>query len=208
MYKINMHSDSTNVPTGDFMKMKKETGLCHKLWFKVMLYIISVALIVFYLVVMWWGIHPKVGTEYRMYYLTHELSDWPGYGNLTYEFGTKEICTKLKDRNGKNVPYKVCQRKGQGWQKEPYEGSVNIGGTSSIYYIPNEQASKAEYKIDINAFTGDGKVSVYANDKFIGEFNQQGQYTFAIEMINKDELLQIKFVADNCEFRLWSTQIN
>ena len=38
----------------------------------------AVILACFYLLVLWWGKNPDVGLEYRMYYLTHELSDWPG----------------------------------------------------------------------------------------------------------------------------------
>ena len=68
---------------------------------RVLLYTACAVLVVFYILVLWWGKNPKVGTEYRMYYLTHELTDWPGYGNLKYTFGTKEICTEHKDRNGK-----------------------------------------------------------------------------------------------------------
>ena len=83
---------------------------------RVLLYAACGVLVVFYILVLWWGKNPKVGTEYRMYYLTHELTDWPGYGNLKYTFGTKEICTEHKDRNGKEQS-NVCSRKGQGWQK-------------------------------------------------------------------------------------------
>ena len=49
---------------------------------RVLLYTACAVLVVFYILVLWWGKNPKVGTEYRMYYLTHELTDWPGYGNL------------------------------------------------------------------------------------------------------------------------------
>ena len=55
----------------------------------------AVILACFYLLVLWWGKNPDVGLEYRMYYLTHELSDWPGYGKLSYEPGTTEYCTTL-----------------------------------------------------------------------------------------------------------------
>ena len=77
---------------------------------RVLLYTACAVLVVFYILVLWWGKNPKVGTEYRMYYLTHELTDWPGYGNLKYTFGTKEICTEHKDRNGKEQS-NVCSRK-------------------------------------------------------------------------------------------------
>ena len=61
---------------------------------RILLYIICAVLVVFYIMVLWWGKNPKVGIEYRMYYLTHELTDWPGYGNLKYKYETKEIITE------------------------------------------------------------------------------------------------------------------
>ena len=102
---------------------------------RVLLYAACAVLVVFYILVLWWGKNPKVGTEYRMYYLTHELTDWPGYGNLKYTFGTKEICTEHKDRNGKEQS-NVCSRKGQGWQKSKrYEGTKNTDKDSYIYSL-------------------------------------------------------------------------
>ena len=68
----------------------------------------AVILACFYLLVLWWGKNPDVGLEYRMYYLTHELSDWPGYGKLSYEPGTTEYCTTLKDKDGNERSINVC----------------------------------------------------------------------------------------------------
>ena len=69
---------------------------------RVLLYTACAVLVVFYILVLWWGKNPKVGTEYRMYYLTHELTDWPGYGNLKYTFGTKEYVQNIKTVMVKN----------------------------------------------------------------------------------------------------------
>lgn len=101
---------------------------------RVLLYTACAVLVVFYILVLWWGKNPKVGTEYRMYYLTHELTDWPGYGNLKYTFGTKEICTEHKDRNGKEQS-NVCSRKGQGWQKTKRYEERRIQTKIHIYTI-------------------------------------------------------------------------
>ena len=96
----------------------------------VLLYMVCVVLVVFYITVLWWGKNPKVGTEYRMYYLTHELTDWPGYGKLSYSYGTTEYCTEHKDRNGNELS-NVCSRKGQGWQKSKrYDGTKNTANDS------------------------------------------------------------------------------
>lgn len=190
--------------------MKKEEKTVRKgsLSVKILLYAISAMLIMLYLVVLWWGQHPKVGIEYRMYYLTHELSDWPGYGKLSYQLGTKEYCTSLKDRNGTEVAYKVCQRKGQGWKKEQYEGSENNSTESFIYYLPKSSKAQAVYEFQVNSFEGTEAVAVYADDKQIGTFDSSGSFRFTIDEVTENELLTIKFVSDKSVFCLWSTQIS
>lgn len=174
---------------------------------KILFYAGAVILAAFYLCVLWWGQNPKVGLEYRMYYITHELSDWPGYGKLSYVPGTIEYCTKLKNRNGEEVSYRVCQRKGQGWKEEQYEGSKNSGQEAYVYYVLSEPLEHAEYVCKINEFTGTGMVTVYCNDKKAGTFQHSGVFTFDIGELNKEELVTIRFEAQDCEFSLWSTMI-
>ena len=156
---------------------------------RVLLYTACAVLVVFYILVLWWGKNPKVGTEYRMYYLTHELTDWPGYGNLKYTFGTKEICTEHKDRNGKEQS-NVCSRKGQGWQKtKRYEGTKNTDKDSYIY-------------------VGDKGIEVYVNDKLIGNIDSKGTTKLKIGYVSGDELLTVKFHADNAEYTLYSISLD
>lgn len=174
----------------------------------ILLYALCVLLVVFYLLVFWWGKNPQVGMEYRMYYLTHELSDWPGYGNLAYDFGTVEYCTELKDRENRPVTYKVCQRKGQGWKEEQYDGSVNAGRESFIYYRMNTQKQNPILRINIKTFSGEGDVSVYAGDQLIGTFDKAGDYQYQMDKVEQNELLTIRFVAEGCTFNLWSIEIN
>ena len=80
----------------------------------------AVILACFYLLVLWWGKNPDVGLEYRMYYLTHELSDWPGYGKLSYEQGTTEYCTTLKDKDGNE--YQCMPPQGKRLEGRPVRG--------------------------------------------------------------------------------------
>ena len=40
---------------------------------KIVLYSASIILVLFYIIVMWWGITPKVGIEYKMYYITQNF---------------------------------------------------------------------------------------------------------------------------------------
>ena len=205
--------------------MNKNRGRFIAFW------LVAVLLAGFYLTMLICGKMPDVGIEYRMYYLTHELSDWPGYGNLSYELGTEEICTSLKTKDNKDfTDGKVCQRKGQGFLPKQYEGSESTGEASYIYYIPTEGADTAVFQFEINGFTeggnGNGSVKVYVEKKKIedsqstessqdidgfqeiGIFNGEGSYSMDIGSIAKDELLTIKFVTDNCSFRIWKCSVN
>lgn len=186
------------------MNKNKDTNVSGRLWTKIVLYAVCVLFVVFYLLVFWWGKHPNVGIEYKMFYLTNELSDWPGYGNLVYQTGTEEICTGLKDRNGKEVSYQVCRRKGQGWKKEQYEGSVNSGPNSWIYYLMKENEDNAVLALNINGYSGENEVKVYANDELIGSFDREGEFLYHVTKVKKDELLTIKFDAGDATFSLWS----
>lgn len=205
--------------------MNKNRGRFIAFW------LVAVLLAGFYLTMLICGKMPDVGIEYRMYYLTHELSDWPGYGNLSYELGTEEICTSLKTKDNKDFTGgKVCQRKGQGFLPKQYEGSESTGEASYIYYIPTEGADTATFQFEINGFTegekGSGSVKVYVEKKGIedsqntessqdidgfqeiGTFNGEGSYSMDIGSIAKDELLTIKFVTDDCSFRIWKCSVN
>ena len=98
---------------------------------RVAVYAICAALVVFYCLVLWWGFNPNVGIEYRMYYLTHELSDWPGYGNLEYTYGTKEICIERNEKTLSEIAISntsevICARKGQGFAKANADGVEKV----------------------------------------------------------------------------------
>ncbi len=212
---------------GELMSNNKENSLLGKKWFKIFIYVITALLAIFYIVVLWWGKNPDVGIEYKMYYITHELSDWPGFGKLSYNLGDKEICTGLKDRNGKDVDYKVCRRKGKGWDSEQYEGSVSNGKESYLYYVPKLQENddivyNVDYTIEVKDFSinedikndksnqqdsNKKDVTVYINDNEVGTFDKAGTYTFKAGTIKNSELVTIKFVTNNCTFTLWSTTL-
>lgn len=224
------------------MNNKSRTGLKNTV-----IYIICVVLAAFYIWVLWVGQNPNVCIEYKMYYITNELSDWPGYNRLSYKLGTVEYASRyyksayfitdslLKRANkasgvkmGRIVSvdakpfvtavgtkaysqsadeglqstlyYRLCKRKGQGWQKN-INGSCKIKDKEAyIYYVPVESCSRGSFNIAINSYDGIGTVSIYANDMFLGTITGMGYYSFNINNISKDELLTIKFIADECEF--------
>ncbi len=170
--------------------------------------LLSIILAAFYLSVLWLGKHPNVGMEYKMYYITHELSDWPGYGGLSYANGTKQLCIGLKNRKGEFITEPVCRTKGTGWSKEQYEGSVNNKDTAYIYYVPKQQNSQSAYHIEVTDFQGNEPVEVYVNDTKVGNFTTAGSYDFQTESITADELTVVKFVTKGSVFTLYSAQLD
>lgn len=175
---------------------------------RVAVYAICAALVVFYCLVLWWGFNPNVGIEYRMYYLTHELSDWPGYGNLKYTYGTKEICIErnektLSDIAISNTSEVICARKGQGFAKAKSDGVMPDEDKSYIYYFPSESADMAVFTVELKGFQGDG-VSVYADDKLIGNISSDGTHSFQVGNTKENQLLTIRFDNNGSTYTLYS----
>lgn len=178
----------------------------------ILLYVACSVLVVFYILVLWWGKNPDVGIEYRMYYLTHELTDWPGYGKLSYRYGTTEYCTEYKDRNGNELD-NVCSRKGQGWQKSKrYEGTKNTAEDSYIYYIPEKSSDNVWLVCDITEYNETGGaaegITVYVNDELIGSIDKAGKTELKIGQVEGDELLTVKFKSDNMTYTLYSISLD
>ena len=211
---------------GGLMSINNKKNLLDKKCFKILIYVVTALLAIFYVVVLWWGENPDVGIEYKMYYITHALSDWPGFEKLSYNLGDKEICTGLKDRNGSDVAYKVCRRKGKGWESEQYDGSVSNGSEAYLYYVPELQENvdtvyNVDYTIEVKDFSineasknnksnqdnSKEVVTVYINDNVVGTFDKAGTYTFKADTVKNGELVTIKFVTNNCTFTLWSTTL-
>ncbi len=185
-------------------KGSKGTGSFIK---NVILYIVCAVFVVFYLAVLWLGFNPDVCLEYRMYYLTNELSDWPGYGKLPYELGTVEYCTGYWDKDGNKYTHNVCKRKGQGWEKYQNEGSCNRDETAYIYYLPVSGCQAAKLAFEVNSFSGEEAVRVYAGDELIGEFGDEGKFELSVPEIKADEMLVIRFEAGSSRFRLWQISL-
>jgi len=186
--------------------MNRNTGKTLSVWHKSVIYAACLVLIIFYLTNMWWLLNPKVGIEYQMYYITHELSDWPGYGKLTYSLGTTEMCTSRWNQQGELVDYAVCMRKGKGWERDQKEGSKSCDNESYIYYIPAVTSMHGTLTLQIkNVWCSNGEnISIYVNDKRIGSFNTSGTYSFETGSFYKDELLTLRFDTQNSNFLLWS----
>ncbi len=171
------------------------------------IYALSAALAAFYVLVLWCGKNPRVGIEYKMYYITHELSDWPGYGKLSYTLGTVEYCTGLYDEAGYEVGYTVCQRKGQGWYAPKNTGCLMREQSASLYYVPDSSAQNVQLSLTVSQFDGGGSVEVYADGELIGSISQKGEVHFIVPSVKQNELLTIRFEADGQLFRLYKASL-
>lgn len=187
--------------------MKENKKENHSMPAQVILYVICAALVLFYCMDLWWGLKPDVGPEYEMYYISHELSDWPGYGNLKYTYGTKELCIERNEKTIAETPDVICARKGRGFEKPEKTGTRSSQKDSYVYYIPEKDAQKAVFKAEISEFEGD-IVNVYAQDTLIGSITAAGSYEFDMSDIRADELLKIHFENNNSNYRLYSIEID
>lgn len=96
-------------------------------------YAVCFLLVCFYLVALWLGQNPKVCREYRMYYITNELMDWPGFGRLPYTFGQMEVFAPRW--YGQKTNAKIAARRGQGWDlKVKDSGTWTHKETAFLYY--------------------------------------------------------------------------
>ncbi len=176
--------------------MKKSTGI------NIVLYGICAVLTVFYVVVLWLGQNPNVCIEYKMYYLTNELTDWPGYGKLSYDLGTSEYCMDNYDEYGQYVTYPVANRKGRGWEKNDSSGSVNKEKSAYMYYIPKQSMDNGKFAVNISKYEGTGKTYVYVDDQCVGSFEGEGKHEFVVPKIDKDEMLVVRFETEEARFTL------
>lgn len=176
---------------------------------RILCYGISGLLVAFYLVILYLGMNPRVGIEYRMYYITNELTDWPGYGKLSYDLGTWEYCTHTFDEKGEYVTYKVANRKGYGWQKDAAvtKGSRNREDKANMYYLPTSSKENAIFNIDITEYQGDKKTYVYVGEECIGSFQGVGTHSFNVPSVVKDQMLIVRFETDGSRFTIWQAML-
>lgn len=177
---------------------------------KLLLYIVCAVMIASYLIILFLSIKPKVPLEYKMYYITHELKSWPGYGGLLYKAGTKEYCTEKKDDKNHLFEHVVCARYGDGWklEKRNINGVHMKNDSALLYYVSDGMDSKVCVKAEIRDYTGEGDVNVYINDVCVGSFNSSGEYTFSEKEISIQDgeqfTVRLEKSRSDIDFGLWS----
>ena len=158
------------------------------------------------------GKNPKVGMEYRMYYLTHELSEWPGFGKLQYQDGTKEYYSY--DVKSKSIIH-VAVRRGTGWDSYQYHEKYTTktkGNDAYVYYVlKNDSELDKVLKMNISNISGVANIKIYVNDTFVGNIerdNTDCEFTIPKDCIKEDGLLAIHFELQDSAFQLNSIIID
>lgn len=99
--------------------------------------------------------HPKISIEYKMHYISKQLSDWPGNGGLQYQIGNK-----LFFGTAENGMAKIKSR-GTGWNGKEDWGDWTDGKDAHVYLIINENImNNLIMTIDTTTFYPDGKQKV------------------------------------------------
>lgn len=163
-------------------------------WKKVLCYSGSITLFFIYLFVFSKGFFPEVCKEYKMYYIDDILMDWPGYGGLKYEPGTKLYF-------GNNFEDKVTSR-GQGWGNRENEACWTLGEYASVYFDISEDIKKnnsSSYILRLEMLNSVSDAVVKVNGNVIGKI-LSGDKAF-IEQIPleaiQDGMLEIGFEIDS-----------
>lgn len=112
---------------------------------KTILYAVTAGLCCWYLLVVWWILHPQVPVEYRLYYQEQTLKDWPGYDGLRIPsdrqlfFGTDA------------PPAHQLQHRGSGWGEPEADGAWMAEKRAHLFFVlePARPQSVAEQTITL-----------------------------------------------------------
>ncbi len=166
-----------------------------KSFLSVLFYMLMGLLCAWYLVVIYWSFNPNVGLEYRLYYIEKELSDWPGYGGLSYKwseklyFGTEtDSYTKLKNR-------------GKGWEPASTDGAWAVGEEFDLIFVLQDEVPSEGVILQFEAAAYDSqRLDLYINNRFAGEVEIVGgdYYLYEVllteDVLGGEELMVVRFV--------------
>lgn len=163
---------------------------------KYILYILSFIMIVYYFIVLFNSINPNVCREYKMYYITKELVDWPGFNGLNYKLGNKLEFLNNSDNKVK------CR--GKGWNDIEDFGTWTQDKSYLYLNLNDEINEELELNISIREFVPNAELLININDENIGKIKlQKGIQEYQIIIpshIVKQQFLKIEFDVDNADF--------
>lgn len=156
-------------------------------WKKALIYAMCAVLLLFYVAVL---LAPRnVCSEYELYYVSGELSEWPQYGGLDYELGEK-LSFGSEDKSFSS------KRKGKGWSNREEGFSWTDGKRADILF-------RFEYEGNMTAIINVGdrlcdSYDVLVNGNVVLEASQvsNGTLTVDIPNVSADEngLVYVTFV--------------
>ncbi|WP_434309593.1 hypothetical protein [Hominifimenecus sp. rT4P-3] len=159
---------------------------------KVAAYFLSAVLVFGYFAILWWARTPEVSDVYRMYFIDHSLSVWPGDTGLNCELGITEY---LGTHSGEE---KMALRLGRGWYDAEDEGRWTKGGEAVLFYDPIPEISRdLIFTYTITNWISDGEIEILANGISLGtlsrEMDQPSSLKIPREIIGEDRRLELVF---------------
>lgn len=153
-------------------------------------YLICVLLIVFYLFTLSLSFFSNVPVEYKLYYVDKSLSNWPGYGGLSYDLG-KRISFYGDSTNN---------YRGLGWSNQEKWGTWTDGSESTMYLdIKQHITSDLTLKFYAHSCVQPRNIKIVANGQNIAKVlvtmnDSELKLTVPKEVFQKSKLLELKFI--------------
>lgn len=127
---------------------------------KILVAVISGLILIYLAVII---IIPLFCTEYQLFYVTGELSEWPGEGGLPFQTGQ----TAYFDKEHKELQ---SQRLGTGWAARENGFTWSVGTESTVQFQFNEEQDLI-FDIETGALMCES-YNVYVNDTLIGSSSE------------------------------------
>lgn len=129
--------------------------------FRIIGYLFSAVLFIFYFVILLSAKEPDVCYEYEQYYITKDLEDWPGYGGLAYQLDTPVYFDSNASEEMK------VKRRGKGWGTLEEDGCWTYGDESTLFFT-ELPAGNLKLELYLTAMEENTYTEVYANSEKAG----------------------------------------
>lgn len=167
-----------------------------KLFIRLLKYIISISLIIFYFFILFKSTNINVPLEYKMYYVENELTEWPGVNGLDYSLNDALMF-------GKKYQNTLAKGIGTGWNEIESDGRWTRDN-AKLYLRLKEMVDEDK---NLNLVLGDAvlntRIHILVNNNEVGSIiplDGKNEYEIKIPKdIFKDELLCLNFKIENCK---------
>ena len=162
---------------------------------RIIAYLLSALLLIGYVGILWWARTPAVSDLYRMYYIDHSLSVWPGDSGLKCQLGVWEYMGNDPKSE------QAALRLGAGWYDVETGGRWTKETEASIWYydVPEVEGDFLFHYV-ISSWITPGDVDIYANGNYIGILPETTGTEMSIiipsDFIAEDRILKLTFCID------------